>query len=1023
MKNSTIKRSFNRSLAAVAVGACLATSPMTFAASNTVGSIYGEAKVGATITFKSNATGLSRTLTADENGKFSFKNVPPGRYTVKSSNGGTSTVMVTIGTGSSVIFSGDNTEIIQVRGSAISAIDTSSVESSVVFTNEQIELLPVGRNSTAIALLTPGTVPGDADFGNLPSFGGSSVAENGYYIDGFDVTNIRSFLSFATLPFDAISQTEVKTGGYGAEYGRSLGGVTNTVTKSGTNEWKFQAAAYYTPDSLRTDGKNTIDLEEPDGSLLTGYRADDYSESLSYNIGVGGPIIEDTLFIYANLEFQDNTRDTYNRIESNDRSTTNPNGLIKLDWYINDDHLVSGTYIQNEEDIDRVFYTNADDEYYTGKHGEETTRYTEENGGDIMIFNYSGQITDDLSVSLMYGELENRNENKNPRNPDEAAALCPRVFDTRGDKSWGAREVLGCWNTAQSTILDVEPESDRDERTSYKIDVSYTLGDHEFRVGYNNEEFISYTLGSQYTGGVYYRYFESNAATSTSINGVEQPIGTQAVRVIYDDQKSGNFKVENTAFYIEDNWQITDDILLYLGVRNETFTNYAANGEVFVEAEELIAPRLGFSWDVDGDSTKKFYGTFGRSYIPIASNTNIRATRQEAGSQYYYKYDDIDAATGAPIGLGEKIGGGYTDDQVPDPRVIAVSDLDPMFQDEYILGYQQEVMENWTAGVKLMYREIQDGMDDMCSHDGFYNWGVDQGFAMANEGNDWETPEGGFDVHSMSGCLLINPGKDLNLFIDTNGDGDVTAQTVSNDYFNIPEYKRTYKGLELTLERAFADGWYMNASYVYSKSEGNIEGYVNSTLGQEDAGATQDFDHKRFQDGSQGYLPNDRRHQFKVYGAYQFTEELTVTANVNLMSGTPQSCNGFLPTDARNGEAGFLVGDGSTSYDKGNFDRYGASSFYCVNENGDSELSSRGDYGDTDWTYMVDAGLSYIPHWADDQLTLKIDVFNIFDFDEATEVNQQKDYARGGSEINPNFLAPTSFQAPRSVRFTARYKF
>jgi hypothetical protein len=996
---------------------------MSFAASNTVGSIYGEAKAGATITFKSDATGLSRNLTADENGKFSFKNVPPGRYTVRSSNGASHSVMVTIGTGSSVIFSGDETEVIEVRGSAISAIDTSSVESSVVFTHEQIELLPVGRNSTAIALLTPGTVPGDDDFGNLPSFGGSSVAENGYYIDGFDVTNIRSFLSFATLPFDAISQTEVKTGGYGAEYGRSLGGVTNTVTKSGTNEWKFAASAYYTPNSLRSDGIDIVDLGQADGNLLSRYSSDDYSQSLSYNIGAGGPIIEDTLFIYANLEFQDVEQDNYSRTSSNSRSTTNPNGIIKLDWYINDDHLVSGTYIQNEEEIDRVFYDHVDEEFYTGKHGEESTRYTEENGGDIMIFNYSGQITDDLSVSLMYGELENLNENKNPRNPDTAAALCPRVFDTRGDKAWGAREVLGCWNTAQSKILDTEPESDRDERSSFKIDVSYTIGDHELRMGYNNEEFTSYTLGEIYTGGVYYRYFESNEATSTSINGVELPVGSQAVRVIYDDQKSGSFKVENTAFYIEDNWQITDDMLLYIGVRNETFTNYAANGEVFVEADELIAPRLGFSWDVDGDSTKKLYGTFGRSYIPIASNTNIRATRQESGSQYYYSYDDIDATTGAPIGLGDKIGGGYTDDQVPDPRVIAVSDLDPMFQDEYILGYQQEVMENWTAGVKFMYREIQDGMDDMCSHDGFYNWGVDQGFAMANADNEWHTPEGGFDVASMSGCLLINPGKDLNLFIDTNGDGEVTAQTVSNDYFNIPEYDRSYKGIELTLEKAFADGWYMNASYVWSQSEGNIEGYVNSTLGQEDAGATQDFDHKRFQDGSQGYLPNDRRHQFKVYGAYQFSDELTVTANINLMSGTPKSCNGFLPTDARNGEAKFLVGDGSTTFDEGNFGRYGASSFYCVNESGESELSNRGDYGTTGWTYMVDAGLSYIPDWADDQLTLKVDVFNIFDFDEATEVDQQKDFARGGSEINPNFGKATNYQAPRSVRFTARYKF
>ena len=1017
MKNSNIKRSFNRSLAAIAVGACLATAPMAFAASNTAGSIYGEAKAGATITFKSDATGLSRTITADENGKFSFKSVPTGRYTVKSSNGGTSTVLVTIGTGSSVIFSGDDTEIIQVRGSAISSIDTSSVESTMVFTQEQIELLPISRDAVSVALLTPGTVPGDQDFGNLPSFGGSSVAENGYYIDGFDVTNIRTFLNFSSVPFDAISQTQVKTGGYGAEYGRSLGGVTNIVTKSGTNEWKFGAAAYYAPNSLRTERQDVLDRSQTDGTRSV-YGSDNISDSLTYNLSAGGPIIEDTLFVYTNLEFQDVERETFGSITSNTTSNTTPNGIVKLDWYITDDHIVSGTYIQNNSDLDVVTYDNVGEESYPGKHGTETSRYTQEDGGDIMIFNYTGHITDDFSVSLMYGELENKSENKNPRNPDPDAAVCALALDTFGT-GWGGRTSVGCYNTAQSSIGALDAESDRDERVSYKIDLNYSIGDHDIRVGYNNEEFTSYTIGSSYSGGKYYRYLDvcEGCYSSTGINGVELPIGTQAVRVRTSNVDSGSFKVENTAFYIEDDWQISDDVLIYMGLRNETFTNYAANGDIFVEADSLVAPRLGFSWDVDGDSSKKFYGTLGRYYIPIAANSNIRSTRIESSSEYFYKVDGFDAATGEPINLGAEIGTGYLDEQVPDPRVIAVTDLKPMHQDELVLGYQQELADNWTGGVKFIYRKIQDGMDDMCAHDGFFKWAEDTGIPVATEANGWETPVGGFDVGSTSGCLLINPGRDIKVFMDINSDGAVTEQTVSNKYFDIQQYKRSYKGLELTLERAFSDGWYANMSYVFSKSEGNIEGYVNSTLGQEDAGATQDFDHKKFQDGSQGYLPNDRRHQFKVYGAYQVSDELTLTANMNIMSGTPLSCNGYLPTDD------MLKGDGSTVYDEPNFKRYGASSFYCASDAGTPELSNRGDYGDTGWSYMVDAGFSYVPHWADDKLTLKVDVFNIFDVDKVTEYNQQKDKAQGSADINENFLAPTGFQSPRSVRFTARYKF
>ncbi|MCJ8269043.1 MAG: hypothetical protein MJK04_06520 [Psychrosphaera sp.] len=469
--------------------------------------------------------------------------------------------------------------------------------------------------------------------------------------------------------------------------------------------------------------------------------------------------------------------------------------------------------------------------------------------------------------------------------------------------------------------------------------------------------------------------------------------------------------------------------MIYAGLRNETFTNYAANGNVFVEADSLIAPRLGFSWDMDGDSQRKLYATLGRYYIPIASNTNIRATRIEDASQYYYQVDSFNPVTGLPItggvegAVGDVIGSGYTDHQDPDPRVIAVSDLSPMHQDELIFGYQQQLTDNWTGGIKLMYRKIQDGMDDFCGHDGFYNWAVDNNIPVANEANGWETPEGGFDLQSMSGCLLVNPGSDLNLYADLNGNGEVEPISVSNDYFGLPKYKRNYKGLELRLERGFSDGWYANLSYVLSKSSGNIEGYVNSTLGQDDAGATQDFDHKVFQDGSDGDLPNDQRHQLKGYGAYQLNDEITLTASLSLFSGKPLSCNGYAPT------TGMLEGDGSTAYDGPNFGRYGSSTFYCASGNVDAEgnpiaeLTSRGSEGRAPWTYYFDAGVVYRPSFAEVNLTLKLDVFNLFNFGKAIEFSETKDFARNDETISKNFLAPTAYQTPRSMRLTARYAF
>ena len=90
----------------------------------------------------------------------------------------------------------------------------------------------------------------NAGFGSLPSFGGSSVAENQYYVNGFNITNTFKNLNFAQVPFEGIAESQIKTGGYGAEFGRSTGGVINMITKRGTNEFKAGGSFYWTPESL-----------------------------------------------------------------------------------------------------------------------------------------------------------------------------------------------------------------------------------------------------------------------------------------------------------------------------------------------------------------------------------------------------------------------------------------------------------------------------------------------------------------------------------------------------------------------------------------------------------------------------------------------------------------------------------------------------------------------------------------------------------------------------------------------------
>jgi hypothetical protein len=1019
--SKTINRALRRSALSIALGFTLATVAGGAMAQSAAGSVFGKTQAGATITISNLDTGQSREITADSGGRFSATQLPTGNYRI-SSGGQSREVTVVVGTGTSVNFAeaaGATTlDTVEVVGNRINPIDVSSVESTTVFSQAQIQALPIARDITNVALLAPGTVQGDTGLGNLASFGGSSVAENGYYINGFDVTNLRSLLSYANLPFDAIGSQQIKTGGYGAEYGRSLGGVINLVTKRGTNEWTGGASVYWTPESLRESGKdvqNRDPLAIADGRNKYVYRSADDSSSFSANVYAGGPLIKDRLFFFGLVEVPHDTTDTFDTNSSSSTSDARPTGMMKLDWNINDSNLLELTAIRNRSFTRHKSYDS--NERYSPSHDVLTDKYSEENGGDVFIGKYTGYLTDNFTVSAQAGHLKNIEA---WRTTAPGGTDCPAAYDSRS----GGLDYIGCWNINAFTVGDRSFGPDTDTRKAYRLDAEWALGDHLLRFGYDDETFESGHAGLQYSGGIYYRYYSDTR-----------------VRVRHYQTTSASYEVKNQAYYLEDNWQLSDNWLAYLGLRSESFDNRNAEGDSFVKADNNIAPRLGFSWDVNGDSTFKVYGNAGRYYIPVASNTNIRLSGGEVLTTQFFNYTGIDPVTGAPISLGspqgpESVNGSLTP---PDAGTVAVTDLKPMYQDEFILGAQW-ALSDWTVGVKGVHREVKNGMDDYCSHDAFARWAADNG-------------HDNFDASSMASCFIMNPGRDVRLALDLEGDGNLTEVTVPKSYLALPEYKREYDALEFTVERPKQNGLFLQGSYTYAKSKGNIEGYVNSSLEQGDPGATQDFDNRLFEEGAYGPLPNDRRHTLKAFGSYDFGDQWAVSGNLLVQSGRPVNCQGYLPLEEL------------SAGDQSDLGSYSASTFFCLEEGGTFEgenvqgsrtLKPRGSFGRTPTMTRFDLGVSYVPNWAEKRLELKMDVFNLFNLGRVTEYNETKELTRTVEadadvdpvtgvctphldprqdfndcdsvegeyvySLDPNFLNDVNYQSPRYIRFSIRYK-
>ncbi len=959
------------------------------------------------------AQGYNRQITTDSKGKAVISLLPLGDYMVSVSKDGfesieNSPVQVALG-GSGFSFrlypAGTEAAIVVIGARAVS-IDVSRAAVGAVYNvQETFDRLPVPRSVTGIQLLAPQTGIGDTAFDNNTgpanvSIGGGSVAENIFYINGMNITNFRTGVGGGTVPFEFYDQVQIKTGGYQAEYGRSTGGAVIAATRSGSNELKGGFSAYWEPSGLRSEAPNTY----------AALNKDDERQNYEGNIWASGPIIKDRLFFFGffNPRFKsrfDRTTAVSN-LNANGSTTTVQSQTYssnkepffggKLDFIPVDGHRFELTYFKNNETESGTFtslVTNTPAGGGASTTGVSSTPYTTRYGGQNIIGKYTGELTDWLTVSALYGET-------NYKRASEGAK--PYIVDQRSGTS-----------VQTSGHPDATVENARDKRKLFRFDIDLrfsAFGEHNVRAGFDQERLYA-EANEFYSGGAYYLLYPTPTSASGALGGLipqGQPYVRERLRFA-----NGSFKSKNTAFYIQDSWDVTDSLNLGLGVRSETFQNYAANGKTFTKLSDQIAPRLSATYDVFGDDRTTVSAFFGRYYLPVAANTNIRLAGNETFTQEYFFLNGIDETTGLPL-LGQSVRfdvlSSSSADQA-DARVLTSQNLKPQYQDEIIVGAKQKVGDRWTFGVNYIRKRLKSVLEDAD-----LSWNI-EAFCDTQDMDGCRPGETPAAIGGGGDYVLINPGSDIVTYVDLVGDGNLTQITIPGALTGFPKAKRKYDAVEFTFDRAWDGRFSLAGSYVWAKNRGNYEGGVKSDNGQDDTGLTQDFDEPGWMDGASGYLPNDRRHTFKVYGTYAVTDSFTVGVFGLLQSPRRYGCIGVY--DPATGGAG----RGITSL---------AGSWYCrtqiaaatVNSNGVSQggvlqgqfptsLIGRGNAFKSDWRKQIDVNLVYkLPVMGG--LTLRADVFNVFNW--KTKIDFREVGETDGGTADPNYGKVSAYQTPRYVR-------
>jgi hypothetical protein len=299
-------------LYAGANGLAYAQSAVDGAIGGTVVDASGSAIPGAMVVVRSNTTNAEQTVVSDDQGFFRAIHLQPSTYTVTVSAQGFQTftspqVIVQVGLLTDIspkLPVGAASQTVEVLSQS-PAINTTSPDFGGLIDQRVLRDLPMNNYRwSSYALLTPGVVSDTSGFGLL-SFRGQSTLLNNVTIDGADDNQAyfseergRTRAGYSTAKA-SIQEFQVNTSNYTAEYGRSAGGVVNSVTKSGGNQ--FHGELYFTDRDASWGAANAFTTRNvqltPGGPFVAqNFKPTDVRKQ--YGGGIGGPIIKDRLFFF-----------------------------------------------------------------------------------------------------------------------------------------------------------------------------------------------------------------------------------------------------------------------------------------------------------------------------------------------------------------------------------------------------------------------------------------------------------------------------------------------------------------------------------------------------------------------------------------------------------------------------------------------------------------------------------------------------------------------------------------------------
>ncbi len=1074
-------------VAVLAVGPMLVVPRLVRAQGITTGALAGRVTDKATgepmvgVTVAATAGRDTATTITEEDGTFRFTSLVPGLYEVTFFYGDLTAHYADVDVGAqrtALVF--HRLDLAAMKGERIEMvghvlIDPSPRHSVVIDRDQMISLPSFGRSYVS----TLGVTPGSHGDGVGPGFSGSSGLENQYVVDGVNTTSLRYGGVGSPVLTDFVEQTEVITGGYNAEYGRSTGGVVNVVTRSGGNQLEGSVFASVAPGFLTA----AADRAERQATAID--VAADLALSADLGFLIAGPVIKDRLWFVLGAS-PSYSRTTLSRTTKR-QTDSDHNGIADVD-------PVTG--FRAFEDVrTRLFHP------WTGGVqgiGKLNYAYSPEHQGQLSFVggpsrgqsfgmyglpaatNFDSQrLTSDVALRWTSKFQDNRTElegvlgwhrdHVGAENADVAARSQPLQllrFGNLGEWSKLGFEDeqtrLACTDGGNDPFPSITncPDDgagyrvggggtlvdDTENRWSMRLGVTHRvrwLGSHELKAGIDAED-NRLTEPRSYTGGVFYEN-RADTKTITASRWIQvAPMGADPTefdrscsytptgqlgdvalpcRFIGAGDAGSTIAGEtvNWAGFVRDSWQVRPNLIIDAGLRYEDQRLRYAR---FLQGQ--LDPNTGAAY---GTNALALSGMWAPRLGLVYDWTREGRSRAYAHGGRFYESIPMDINSrsfGGEVSYrqdfdwqmcGASVDGYGGPSATGCPDEAAGGSAIGVGGTLVAPGLQAQYLDEGLAGLEY---EIADDVKVGVSY---------QHRALGRVIEDVSTD-------GAQTYVIANPGE-WSADEEARLRGQLETATASGDagaiarlsrlldlYTGIRGFdrpRRDHDEVQVTLSKRFSHALFLTASYTWSHTRGNFPGLVSYDNGQIDPNISSQYDLVELTANREGPLPQDRPHNVKIDGFYRWDLKragvLTLGWRARLASGTP----------------------------------HGALAGHPLYGTGESFLLPRGALGRTDAEHALDVHVSYGQALARGMsVEVFADVFNLYDHQGQAAVDEDYSYRSNAFPIvggtyedlpfakavtsdgaetpepiirNPDFGNTVARYAPMSARLGARLAF